>query len=101
MHRKRSNTSIELFTGAGGLALGVAQAGFEHLHLVEWNKDACASLQANATRIPEMRHWPSPIEPTDVRDVDFSPYLGRVTLIAAGAPCQPFSLGGKHKGQSD
>lgn len=101
MPKIQTLTSVELFTGAGGLALGIAKSGFEHLRLVEWNKDACASLEANVLRIPEMRHWPRPIEPTDVRHVDFKPLRDRVTLLAAGAPCQPFSLGGKHRGDED
>ena len=101
MPNTRLNTSIELFTGAGGLAIGVAQAGFAPLALVEWNQDACASLEANATRLEVMRDWPLPIKPTDVRHFDFEPYANRVTLLAAGAPCQPFSLGGKHRGHSD
>lgn len=96
-----ATASIELFTGAGGLALGVARAGFNHLALVEWNKDACASLEANASRLAEMADWPRPIEPTDVRKYDFRAFADRATLIAAGAPCQPFSLGGKHRGHQD
>lgn len=91
--------SIELFTGAGGLAMGVAAAGFDHLGVCEWNRDACNSLRANAERIPRLAGWP--IFEGDVRDVDFTRWAGEVDLLAAGAPCQPFSLGGKHRGDAD
>lgn len=93
--------SIELFTGAGGLALGVAKAGFAHTALIELNRNAVASLNENRSRVPEMADWPHGIQPTDVHDFDFAPFRDRVALIAAGAPCQPFSLGGKHQGDED
>lgn len=93
------DTSIELFTGAGGLALGVARAGYRHAAVVEWNRDACESLRLNSLRVPEMADWP--VFEADVTEFDFTPYRGLVRLLAAGAPCQPFSLGGKHKGDSD
>jgi len=92
-------TSIELFTGAGGLALGVAKAGFSHLAVIEWNHDACETLRRNANSVREISNWP--VFERDVRDFDFAPFSGRTNLIAAGAPCQPFSLGGKHRGDAD
>ncbi len=88
----RDRTSLELFCGAGGLALGVEVAGFEHLALVEFNKHACATIRRN-------RDWP--LFEMDVRGFDFRPYADRVDLLAAGAPCQPFSLGGRHRGDED
>lgn len=94
-------TSVELFTGAGGLALGVARAGYDHLGLVERDRHAVASLRENRLRVVEMATWPENIRETDVKDVTFSGLAGRVRLLAAGAPCQPFSLGGKHKGHAD
>jgi DNA (cytosine-5)-methyltransferase 1 len=96
-----SLNSIELFTGAGGLALGVARAGFRHVALVELNKTAVRSLNENRLRVMEMRDWPEDVAPINVDDFDFSPYARNVELIAAGAPCQPFSLGGKHQGDVD
>lgn len=94
-------TSIELFTGAGGLALGVCRAGFEHLALVELNKDAVASLNVNRQRVPEMAGFPADLKPQDAKGVSFEQFRGKVNLIAGGSPCQPFSLGGKHKGDED
>lgn len=99
MATNRTPRSLELFTGAGGLALGVARSGFRHAGVFEWNADACASLRENGHRVPEMAGWP--VYEGDVRDVDFTRAAGSVQLLAAGAPCQPFSLAGKHRGDSD
>lgn len=84
--------SIELFSGAGGMALGLRAAGFEHVALIEWNKDACSTLRRNGV---------ADVYEKDVRTFNFTPLCGTVELLAAGAPCQPFSLGGKHGGQRD
>ncbi|MBA2519595.1 MAG: DNA cytosine methyltransferase [Chloroflexia bacterium] len=92
--------SLELFTGAGGLALGTHVAGFQHRLLLEWNADACDTLRVNATArsIPGIDSWR--ILQADARLVDFQS-VGAVDLIAGGPPCQPFSLGGKHRGMDD
>jgi len=94
--------SIELFTGAGGLALATHIAGFHHVGLFEWNKDACDTLRANATRnaLRGLSRWKGKVSQGDVSTVDFEAYDG-VDLVAGGPPCQPFSLGGKHGGMED
>ena len=92
-------SAIELFAGAGGLALGTAKAGFRHAAVIEWDSNACASLRHNATRIAPMAEWP--IHEIDARRFDYSTIGDQISLIAAGAPCQPFSLGGKHRGDRD
>lgn len=84
--------SLELFSGAGGLAKGLELAGFSHLALVEKNRDACTTLRKNFDS--------SKVFEGDVRDYDFS-QLGRVEVVAGGPPCQPFSLGGKHRAADD
>lgn len=84
--------SLELFSGAGGLALGLEAAGFEHVALVERNKDACATLRLNRPK------W-NLIE-SDARIINFAD-LGKVDLVAGGPPCQPFSIGGKARGYDD
>ncbi len=96
--------SIELFAGAGGLALGVALAGFKTRAVVEWDQWACDTIRENQRRgHPLVAGWP--VIQGDVRDwvrdtgTDaLSPDLD---LIAGGPPCQPFSMGGKHKAHQD
>jgi len=92
-------SSLELFSGAGGLALGVAQAGFVHRGLIEWDRDACESLRTNRANVREMNDWD--VHEGDVRHVSFRRFRDTVDLLSAGAPCQPFSIGGKHRGQED
>lgn len=84
--------SLELFSGAGGLAKGLETAGFDHLAFVEFNRDACQTLRENFD--------PLKVFEGDIRDYDFSK-LGPVDMVAGGPPCQPFSLGGKHKASND
>jgi DNA (cytosine-5)-methyltransferase 1 len=92
--------SLELFAGAGGLALGVSRAGFEHLGVVEWNHDACSSMNENRSKgLEYVRAWP--IQEADVRTLRYSDFGTDIDLLAGGVPCQPWSLGGKHKGQKD
>lgn len=92
--------SLELFTGAGGLALGTHMAGLEHVALLEWNSDACRTLRENAEArvLPGVERWQ--VREADVRDVKFSDF-GPVDVISGGPPCQPFSIGGKHSGFDD
>ncbi|WP_309739203.1 DNA cytosine methyltransferase [Chamaesiphon sp. OTE_20_metabat_361] len=84
--------SLELFSGAGGLAKGLELAGFKHAALVENNKHAYASLCENFD--------PEKVFFGDVRDFDLET-LTNIDLVAGGPPCQPFSLGGKHQADRD
>lgn len=84
--------SVEMCAGAGGQALGLEQAGFDHNCLVEIDSDACATLRLNR---PE---W-------DVREQDLHSFDGRpfrgIELLAGGLPCPPFSKAGKQLGADD
>ncbi len=100
--------SLELFAGAGGMALGLHFAGFEHTALVEIEAKACTTLRHNAT-LWQMRNGLLPLwKPTAVHQIDVCQLLdnaslhqGTLDLIAGGPPCQPFSLGGVHAGMND
>lgn len=84
------------------MALGTRAAGFEHLALVEWNKNAALILRHNAQRDPAL--WPpEAVHEQDVREWLDATHLkpGEVDLVAGGPPCQPFSLGGVHAGDMD
>ena len=75
--------SIEIFSGAGGLAKGLELAGTKHQAFIEWNADACNTLRMNYDR--------NIIFQGDVRDFDFANYKDKgVDIIAGGPPCQPF-----------
>jgi DNA (cytosine-5)-methyltransferase 1 len=92
--------SIELFAGAGGLAMGCEIAGFEHLAVVEWDKWACDTVRENQRRgYPLLAGWN--LHEGDVRAFDWSSIPQDIELLAGGPPCQPFSIGGKHKADQD
>lgn len=91
--------SVELFAGCGGLALGVARAGFAHDYIVECDGDSVETLNENKKRkVKHVRHWD--IEQCDTRELDFRTLAG-IDLLSGGPPCQPFSIGGKHLGPRD
>ena len=83
-------SSVELFAGGGGLALGMEKAGFHHVLLNEFDRSACETLRLNR---PE---W-NVIE-GDVHDIDFTPYRGKIDFLSGGFPCQAFSYAGKRLG---
>lgn len=85
--------SIEICAGAGGQALGLENAGFQHAMVVEIEKDYCDILRYNRP------NWN--VRRQDVREFDGKPYCGKIDLLAGGVPCPPFSIAGKQLGAED
>ncbi|MCG3178259.1 MAG: Modification methylase AplI [Phycisphaerae bacterium] len=93
-------TSIELFAGAGGLALGAARAGLAHVAAIERDAGACDTLRRNKQDgVKFVRDWE--IVEGSVEDYDLAQHAGKVAVVCGGPPCQPFSLGGNHAGHED
>lgn len=92
--------SIELFAGAGGLSLGLEQAGFEHIGLVEFDKSAAETLTHNR---PTWNVLCEDVEVVAARDLEkeFGIKKGELDLLSGGAPCQSFSYAGKRLGLDD
>lgn len=86
-------SSLEICAGAGGQAIGIERAGFDHEALVEIDPDACASLRHNRP------NWD--VHEMDVRSFSALPFKGKVDLLAGGVPCPPFSIAGKQLGEYD
>lgn len=89
----RPYTSIELFAGAGGLALGMSKAGFQHIMLNEIDHDACQTLQTNR---PDWH-----VAEGDIHKLSFKKYQGQIDLLTGGFPCQAFSYAGNKGGFED
>ena len=90
--RTDTPTILELFAGAGGLALGLERAGLKARGLIEFDADCVRTLQKNR---PD---WP--VFHADVKDVDYTPFQG-VDILSGGFPCQAFSSAGKRLGFQD
>lgn len=89
----RDYSSLELFAGAGGLALGMHMAGFRHVLLNEIDPMACQTLRRNH---PEWN-----VLEGDIHQIDFTPLRGKVDFLSGGFPCQAFSYAGKKGGLND
>ena len=92
--------SIEIFAGGGGLALGIKKAGFSHSHLIEWDNDSAKTLHHNY-RIFGFDNENQWVYNDDIRNISFNEYENKIDLLSGGPPCQPFSIGGKHKAHKD
>ncbi len=86
-------TCIELFAGAGGLALGLEKAGITTLQFVEINSSCCETLKKNR---PDWN-----VVCADIHNIDFTPYHDKIDIVTGGFPCQAFSYAGKKLGMED
>jgi DNA (cytosine-5)-methyltransferase 1 len=89
----RAFSVIELFAGAGGLAIGLEQAGLQCAMLNELNKDACKTLLKNRPQ------WD--VRQGDIKDLDFTDFAGKIDVVTGGFPCQAFSYAGRQLGFED
>ncbi len=89
----KTYTAIELFAGAGGMALGFEKAGIQSVLLNEWDKNACQTLKFNR---PDWH-----VVEGDIATIDFKKYHKQVDILSGGFPCQAFSYAGKKMGFED
>lgn len=91
---------IELFAGAGGLALGLEKAGFETIGLVEFDKNACNTLRENRPQWNVIEGDVANVSCVNLEELfDIERY--ELDLLSGGAPCQAFSYAGKRLGLED
>lgn len=93
-------TAIELFAGAGGLALGIERAEFNTIALIEYDKDACDTLKKNRPGWNVICDDIANISCLDLPEY-FNIQVGELDLLSGGAPCQSFSYAGKRLGLED
>jgi DNA (cytosine-5)-methyltransferase 1 len=85
--------AIDLFSGAGGMSLGLHRAGWETVAAIEWDASACQTYKENHPTVEVIQ--------SDAREVNFKKWRGEVDLLAGGPPCQPFSVAGKQNAAED
>ena len=83
---------LDLFSGIGGFSLGLERAGFETVAFCEIEEYPRKILK---------KHWPDVPIHKDIRSLDGHQYRGTVDVICGGFPCQPFSVAGKQRGETD
>lgn len=86
MTKQAPMRAIELFAGAGGLGMGISEAGFRPVQIVEWDRWCCDTIRENRkAKAGVIGHWPLPTE-GDIRDVDFTRHEGKINLVTGGPP---------------
>ena len=99
IHANRPYNVVELFAGAGGLALGLEEAGFNEVGLVEIDQNACNTLRRNRPNWNVIQE-----DVVEVAERGIHTYLPEnieVDLLSGGYPCQAFSYAGKRLGLED
>lgn len=89
----RRPTCIDLFSGAGGLSLGLKMAGWKALLASDYDRHACSTYRHNFSGVDVLEG--------DIRRADWQNLKGKVDLVAGGPPCQPFSVAGNQKAHED
>lgn len=92
--------SIDIFSGIGGLTIGIGRSGFNHLFGVDNNKACFQTLSCNIEGGLDLGHEWKFIN-RDIKEINFNQYEGSISLLSGGPPCQPFSFGGNHLAASD
>jgi DNA (cytosine-5)-methyltransferase 1 len=92
--------AVEIFTGAGGLAISLTNTGISHKALIEWDNDCCNTIRKNIDYLNNHKTNFDIFE-GDAREFDYNSINEQIDIVAGGPPCQPFSLGGKHQGYND
>lgn len=103
MRKRGELIYIDLFSGCGGLALGMHLSGWKAHFAVEKNKDAFETLRANLIESRQHFCWPGWLTKSthDINELLIShsaqlqTLIGRVTLVTGGPPCQGFSMAGR------
>ncbi len=91
---------LEIFSGVGGMALGLEAAGFQHLDIVDSDQACISTLNDNISK-RRLTCGSKRATQFDVREYDFRSFEGKVDLLSGGPPCQPFSFGGSHRAALD
>ena len=91
--KPRELRCVDLFCGAGGLTLGLREAGWKTEVALDYDASACATYQLNFQDTTVING--------DVRGVDWTALRGKIDLVAGGPPCQPFSVAGDQKADKD
>ena len=94
-----SFVNLEIFAGAGGMTLGLQKAGFQFSHVFEIDSHTCETLKNNHSSKGGLLH--GEVHEEDVSNLNWEEIKGSIQLLAAGAPCQPFSLAGRHLADKD